>query len=134
MIIIGSGSRDWRDYKPIRTVMQKIIARHGIDFTYYHGNQKGFDQISAYQLRYLNHKYIDIVAFPADWDIHGKAAGMIRNRQMLAEALLNALPHEILLVAMPLETSIGTHGMINICRQAHINIEVYDSHGELIDT
>jgi len=132
MIIIGTGSREWTNYKPIAKVMRNITNRYGLEFMYYHGGARGFDQISQYQLKLLKHRDRDIRMFPYISEL-GFGGGMARNRQMLAEALLNELPHDILLIAMPLPNSIGTHGMINISRQAHINVEIYDQYGELID-
>ena len=132
MIIIGSGSREWKDYKPIKVVMSKIISRYGNDFTYYHGNARGYDTLCNIQLIALKHTGLR-KPYQAAWNEFGKPAGMIRNRAMLADALINESPHDILLVAMPLENSIGTLGMISIARQAHINIEIYDQHGQQID-
>ncbi len=129
MIIIGTGSRDWADVFPIRHVMMNITEEYR-EFTYYHGNARGFDILSVLALKKLKH--YDIKAFPAEWNLHGKAAGMMRNRQMLAEALLNESPENILLIAMPLENSIGTFGCISICKQAGITVRVYDKQGNLI--
>lgn len=126
MIIIGSGSRDWKDYKPIAKVMRGVINRYGLDFMYYHGAQRGFDQISAYQLNLLKHR--THTPFPYIREL-GKAGGMVRNRHMLAEALL--YDTNILLIAMPLPQSIGTFGMISICKAAKIQIEIYNADGEL---
>jgi hypothetical protein len=128
MIIIGSGSREWKDYKPIAKVMRAVINRYGANqFMYYHGNAKGFDKLSSMQLGLLKHK--SITAFDADWNTYSDDAGMIRNKQMLDTAL--KFDTNILLIAMPLENSIGTYGMINICKAAKIQIEIYNPDGEL---
>lgn len=127
MIIIGSGSRDWKDYKPIAKVMRNITIRYGINqFMYYHGAQRGFDQLSAMQLGLLKHK--SITPFPYI-EALGKAGGMARNELMLETAL--KYDKDILLIAMPLPQSIGTFGMIGICKAAGIQIEIYDPTGEL---
>lgn len=126
MIIIGSGSREWKDYKPIAKVMRGIITRYGLDFMYYHGAQRGFDQISAFQLNLLKHR--THTPFPYISEL-GKAGGMARNRLMLDTALKSDT--NILLIAMPLENSIGTYGMINICKAAKVQIEIYNPDGEL---
>src|SRR4051812_14397060 len=103
MIIIGTGSRDWTDIFPIRKVMMDIKEKYPA-FTYYHGAQRGFDIKSAVQLKMLKH--YDIKPFYADWKQYGDAAGMIRNREMLAAALRETTPQDILLIAMPLASSI----------------------------
>lgn len=125
MIIIGSGSRDWINYKPIQKVMIRLIDTYK-DFIYYHGDARGFDTISKNQLLLLGHNREDIKAFPYIKEL-GKAGGMVRNKQMLDHALTNEKPHDILLVAMPLQNSIGTYGMINICKNAGIRIEIYNA-------
>lgn len=128
MIIIGSGSRDWHDVVPIRKVMAEIKAEFP-EFTYYHGNQRGFDKMSMYALKRLGHT--DITPFDYMSEL-GKAGGMARNKRMLLEAFIYELPKDILIVAMPLQTSIGTYGMINLARQAKCQIRIYDMHGNLV--
>lgn len=130
MIIIGSGSRDWIDIKPIRKVMTAIKAEFP-NFIYYHGNQRGFDTLSYMALERMKHKEIE--PFDANWDEYGKKAGMMRNQAMLNAALLNRAWDQILLVAMPLPQSKGTFGMIGICRRAEIQVRVYDIEGNLIE-
>lgn len=127
MIIIGSGSRDWVDYKPIQKVMIRLIDTYK-DFIYFHGDQRGFDKISKNHLQLLGHPIEKIKAFPYIKEL-GKAGGMVRNQQMLDEAL--SLDKEVLLVAMPLPQSKGTYGMINISRRAKIIVQVYDIEGNL---
>lgn len=47
-----------------------------------HGDAKGADKASG---RWALEQGIPVYAFPADWQKHGRAAGPIRNLQMLAE-------------------------------------------------
>lgn len=128
MIIIGTGSRDYKTSIPIRKVMRHIKMRYG-NFMYYHGDQRGFDRISAYELKRIGHT--DIKPFPYIAEL-GRKGGMARNRQMLLEAFTHELPQDILVVAMPLQTSIGTFGMINLARTAKCQIEIYDHNGDLV--
>lgn len=127
MIIIGTGSRHWIDHKPIQIVMYRLMDTYK-DFIYYHGNQRGFDTISKQQLRLLGHPKEQIKAFPYISAL-GKAGGMQRNRDMLSDAL--KMDTDVMLIAMPLENSIGTYGMINICKTAKIQVEIYNPDGEL---
>lgn len=128
MIIIGSGSRDYKNIKPIRKVLDLIRLEFPI-FTYYHGAQRGFDTLSSEYLKLKKHK--DIEPFEAEWDKYDKAAGMIRNKAMLNAAFLNAAHEDIMLIAMPLPTSIGTYGMIGISKEAKIQVRIYDIEGNL---
>ena len=128
MIIIGTGSRDWNTSIPIRKVMRHIKTRYG-NFMYYHGDQRGFDKISAYELKRIGQT--DIKPFPYIREL-GKAGGMARNRQMLLDAFIYEVPQDILIVAMPLPQSKGTFGMISLARQAKCQIEIYDQNGDLV--
>jgi hypothetical protein len=128
MIIIGTGSRDWNTSIPIRKVMRQLKAEFPT-FTYYHGDQRGFDRISAYELKRIGHT--DIRSFPYISEL-GKRGGMARNRQMLLEAFIYELPKDIMIVAMPLPQSIGTYGMINLAQQAKTQIRIYDQSGDLV--
>ena len=52
-----------------------------------HGNARGVDTAAAQWARHrssCNEPAIERVACPADWDRHGKRAGLIRNEEMLA--------------------------------------------------
>lgn len=52
-----------------------------------HGDSRGVDRAVAAAVR---RKGFEVIAFPANWDRHGKAAGPLRNEQMMkqAEALI----------------------------------------------
>lgn len=128
MIIIGTGSRDHRSPKPIRKVFT-ALKQEFKEFHYKHGGQRGFDQYSDFVLRQLNHS--DIQEYKADWDQYGKAAGPIRNHEMLDAALEQTTRENILVVAMPLETSIGTYEMIEYARQHNVAVRIYDKEGNI---
>ena len=55
-----------------------------------HGAASGIDSIASQIVRY-NPDFFDEDPFPADWDTHGKAAGGIRNQQMLDSGITGAL-------------------------------------------
>jgi hypothetical protein len=55
---------------------------------------------------------------PADWAQHGKAAGMIRNREMVA------LGADVVL-AFPLGRSPGTRGCIRTAEEAGLTVKVH---------
>lgn len=52
--------------------------------------------------------------FPAQWNLHGKSAGYVRNRQMLTEGKPD------LIVAFP--GGVGTYNMIQLGREAKIEV------------
>jgi len=60
------------------------------------------------------------LGFPAQWKKYGKAAGPIRNQQMLTEGK----PDFVLAFHNSIETSRGTKDMVNRARKAGIPVEV----------
>src|SRR6266478_6988357 len=77
------------------------------------GEAKGFDQMAK---SYALSKEIRYEGYSADWDKYGKAAGPIRNKQMLDEGKPD------LVIAFP-----GGKGTANMKEQARIaGIEVLD--------
>jgi hypothetical protein len=61
-----------------------------------------------------------IKPYPADWDKYGKAAGPIRNKQMLDEGN----PEKV--IAFRFKNSRGTQNMINQAEKAGIKTIVID--------
>jgi hypothetical protein len=69
-----------------------------------HGDAVGADRLPGEWARLRG---VEEIAFPADWAVHGRAAGPIRNRQMLDES------HPDLVVAFA-----GGRGTANMVMQA----------------
>lgn len=59
--------------------------------------------------------------FPADWDLHGRSAGYIRNEQMAEYADG--------LIAFWDGSSRGTRHMINTAKKAGLHVRVFDFEG-----
>ena len=57
--------------------------------------------------------------YPAQWDLFGKAAGPIRNKQMLDEGK----PDLVVYFHDDIESGKGTKGMVNIARKRGIEVE-----------
>jgi hypothetical protein len=67
---------------------------------------------------------INVDAYPADWGTHGRAAGPIRNQQMLAEGR----PEIVLaFVDKPLHESRGTNDMVTRATEARIPTYVVEA-------
>ena len=77
--VLVCGGRDFTDTEFIYAALDHIDKKYMIE-TVIEGDARGVDRIAGYWAR-KNKK--DNLKFPADWDTHGKAAGFIRNRQML---------------------------------------------------
>jgi hypothetical protein len=63
---------------------------------------------------------IPTVAYPADWNTHGRTAGPIRNSRMLAEGK----PDLVLAFTHDLSKSIGTRDMVTKARAAGVRVVV----------
>lgn len=123
--VIITGSRDYRDPKPIRKAMQALLAEHGI-YKFRHGKAKGADNLGEYIARNIL-RLPDINGYKADWDKHGNAAGPIRNREMLDTEIAKEGRDNIIVIAFPLEQSKGTYDMIKYSRECKVEVRVYDT-------
>jgi len=79
--ILFCGSRDWTDRETIRGVVKKLQDEIGEGPAIaIHGAARGADTIVGEETASLG---FEVKAYPADWEKHGKAAGAIRNTEML---------------------------------------------------
>ena len=72
---IVCGGRDYADYELVRAVLDALNI--GI---LVHGAARGADSLAARAATELG---ITQIACPADWQTHGRRAGMLRNLEML---------------------------------------------------
>ena len=75
------GSRFFTDYDYMKSILDGINDRNGISVII-SGGARGADSLGE---RYARENGIEFVLFAADWDKHGKAAGPIRNKQLIEE-------------------------------------------------
>lgn len=77
--LLVTGSRWWRDGATIRFELD--LARFMLgDAILVHGDCRGADRIAA---DIWSEWGLPVQAYPADWAIHGRAAGPIRNQAMV---------------------------------------------------
>ena len=81
------------------------------------GEARGADTLAR---EYGERHGIPVLAFPADWNKHGRAAGPIRNKQMLTEGKPE------LVVAFRGPNSKGTQNMIDQSKKSNIPVKVVD--------
>lgn len=81
MRILVCGGRDYEDYDTLKTVLSSLQVTKGHFTAIIHGDAKGADKLAG---RYAEMHNIPVARFPADWERHGKKAGPLRNKQMLA--------------------------------------------------
>lgn len=79
MRVIVCGGRDYCNKEVIRKHLEDLKLEHP-DAVIIHGAAPGADSWSGYVAGTLGFR---VEVFPADWKKYGKAAGPIRNQQML---------------------------------------------------
>lgn len=106
--ILVCGGRDFDDFFTLDMVMEAYLEEvpHII-----HGGAKGADSLAG-DWAYMN--VLPCTVYPAQWNRHGKAAGPIRNQQMLDEGKPD------LVVAFP--GGRGTADMIRRARKAGVDV------------
>lgn len=93
----------------MREVMRDRVMRYG-DFTVVHGAAPGADTIAEeVALEFL--AYAE--PHPADWETHGKAAGPLRNQEMLDSGIDGVIAFKD-----GFDLSMGKGGTEDMCRRA----------------
>lgn len=122
MRVLVCGGRDYNNYYHVRDTLMKICDEYGlwdengylpVDLTIITGGAKGADDMAA---SFAMVHWTGYEEYKADWEKYGKAAGPIRNQQMLDEGKPD------LVVAFP--GGRGTADMINRARMANIEVVI----------
>lgn len=114
MKVLVCGGRDFYDYNLLSSWMIELFVKALLvpeDVTIISGHARGADKLGE---RFANANGCELIIFPADWDKYGKAAGHIRNQQMLDEGKPD------LVVAFP--GNRGTADMIRRAKKAGIKV------------
>lgn len=116
--LLVTGDRNWTDSLAIQRRLQTI----GIEniSVLIHGDAPGADRLAAQVAYSLGLSAARIKAYPANWTQYGKAAGPIRNQQMLTEGR----PTHCSAFHSDLNKSKGTRDMVKRARRAlgHENV------------
>ena len=78
MKIAVIGSRNFNDYELVKTTLSTLNITLLVS-----GGAKGADSLGE---RYATENNIETLIFKPDWEKHGKAAGMIRNTDIINNA------------------------------------------------
>jgi len=82
--VIIAGSRNYPEsYPVIHDYCDRFLEYKKPDVTIFSGTARGVDR---YGEIYAEQNGLDIKRFPADWNLHGKSAGYIRNVEMAKTA------------------------------------------------
>jgi len=107
MKVLVCGGRNYSNVDKMYSVLDTFPIT-----TIISGHARGADQMAE---MYADERDIAVEVYPADWSKHGKAAGFIRNKQMLDEGKPD------LVVAFP--GGKGTSMMVDIARKAGVTVE-----------
>lgn len=116
--ILVTGSREWKNREVIK---HALLVHYTPGDIITHGDCRGADRLAgniAYSFGWT------VEAYPADWERHGRAAGPIRNREMLK--LLSPPDDLALAFHEDLESSKGTRDMVDILCKKGIRTLLYD--------
>ena len=117
LVIAAGGGRDlaW----PQQRVAAELLARSGGRLVHLllHGGARGADAAIGRAAQQLGWSAL---VMPAQWQLHGRAAGPIRNQELLEQAIARAVAHSspgcltsVLVVAFP-----GGAGTASLVREA----------------
>ena len=113
--ILVCGDRKWRDRSMIFHTLRSHFSE--IPITIIHGDCRGADRIAGEIAEDLGYT---VAKVPADWNKYGRAAGPIRNKQML-----KFKPSLVIAFHDNISRSKGTRNMIIQTIQAGIDFEIY---------
>ena len=105
------GGRNFADVKMLNSAMGDLIRAYGMPKCVVQGGADGADAMAR---RWAERHSIDVRTEPADWDIHGRAAGPIRNQAMLDRY------KPAMVVAFP--GGRGTADMVRRSRKADVDV------------
>lgn len=112
--VLVCGGRNYADSARMAAVLARLHGKYPIDVVI-HGAARGADELAG---RWAASNGIACDAYLADWDRHGKSAGMIRNTTMLREGKPDCV------VAFP--GGAGTAHMVRISRAAGLSVWVIE--------
>lgn len=116
MRVLICGDRNWSDPDPIGELLDKLCVMYE-EVIVIEGEARGADTLAraAAQRRGLS-----VERFPALWAAHGRAAGPIRNKQMLTEGR----PDLVVAFHPDIEHSRGTKNMVTQAQRAGVETRV----------
>ena len=124
MKILVCGDRDWSNEEYLEQVLIALGTEYGVPYTIIQGGARGADTMAYYFAQRWN---LPCETYRAEWTLYGRAAGAIRNREMLTDGK----PDLVVAFHDDLENSKGTKNMVNIAHKAGVPVRVFTSNGEV---
>lgn len=114
-LVVATGDRNWAN----RESVLKRFKLFPPSTVVIHGAYRGLDTIADEVAKSLGFK---TDPHPANWTLHGRAAGPIRNREML-----DLKPKLVVAFHPSLETSSGTKDCVREAMRRGIPVEVFNA-------
>lgn len=113
-IVLVTGSRFVTDRARVFAALDAVHAERAITLVV-HGACRGADMLAD---AWAHEREIDAIALPADWRKHGKAAGPIRNIEMLEQHAPD------IVLAFPIVGGVGTQHCMRAAVERHIPVMI----------
>lgn len=121
MKILVTGDRNWDDYNIVAEALSALPPGTII----VHGACRGADVICAETAKELG---FIVRSYPADWKRFGRAAGPVRNKQMLTEENLSHEPiNFVYAFHNDLKNSRGTKNMLKQAESCGVRYRLFSS-------
>lgn len=115
MRVLVCGDRHWADADKIRQRLERLPEGN---VTVVEGMAPGADTLGRIEAEKLG---LRVESFPANWGRYGRAAGPIRNQEML-----DSSPDLVLAFHSDLSQSKGTKDMVKRARAKGVEVEVFE--------
>lgn len=115
------GSRRWPKVGPVEVTIAGLRHFHP-DLTIIHGAARGADIMADVSANALD---VPVEVYPADWETWGRAAGPLRNMQMLERGR----PDVVMAFTDEIDSSRGTLDMADRASEAGVPTYVMGRHG-----
>ena len=114
--VLICGDREWEDEARIESILKYMQLVYK-DITVIHGAARGADRLGGIVAKRLG---LSVEEYPAEWDKYGRAAGPIRNQQMI-----DTKPDLVLAFHSDIENSKGTKDCIGRAKKQNIMVMLY---------
>ncbi len=123
--VLVTGDRNWTHYEVIERAITNMAKLHGEVLSICHGGARGADQIAGDVCEVHD---IPCKEYRADWEKYGRAAGPVRNQEMLDEFK----PDVVMAFHDNLPESRGTLDMVTRAKNQGIWVYLFNSKGEMV--
>jgi hypothetical protein len=115
MRLLVFGSRNFDDKETLEFLLNEFSKKENIEVVI-EGEAPGADTMAR---QWAKSRRIPVLPFPADWKKHGKAAGPIRNKQMIDEGNPDCVYG---FIKGSLSRSRGSKNMVEQARRANLRV------------